>query len=167
MVNLLAACKAHGVKKVCFSDSIGSYGPSAPREGATARWLTENPMQDPGSDYGIQKRKCRDLLRAYAAEGGDTRWAVIPGVLHADATWGAGTTEYALDLILSAVEGRTPELIVPENVLLPMIYRDDLVRGLCALMDAPREALREPESGEARTPTHPVSRIAALLPGNQ
>ena len=62
----------------------------------------------PGSDYGRQKRKCRDLLRAYTAEGGDTRWAVIPGVLHADATWGAGTTEYALDLILCAVEGRVP-----------------------------------------------------------
>lgn len=151
MANLLAACKAHGVARVCFSDSIGSYGASAPRAGATGRWLTENPEQNPGSDYGVQKRKIRELLKAFAAdvEGGDTRWAVIPGVLHAEATWGAGTTEYALDAILCAVEGRVPELIVPEHELLPMVYRDDLVRGLVALMDAPREALREPECGYA------------------
>lgn len=38
--------------KICFSDSIGSYGLKAPREGATADWLVENPTQDPGSDYG-------------------------------------------------------------------------------------------------------------------
>jgi len=38
--------------KICFSDSIGSYGRSAPRNEATADWLVENPTQDPGSDYG-------------------------------------------------------------------------------------------------------------------
>jgi len=29
--------------KICFSDSIGSYGRSAPRENATADWLVANP----------------------------------------------------------------------------------------------------------------------------
>ena len=28
---------------ICFSDSIGSYGRSAPRDKATADWLVENP----------------------------------------------------------------------------------------------------------------------------
>jgi len=151
MRNLLRACEAHGVTKVCFSDSIGSFGGSSPRDGATARWLTENPAHDPGSEYGRQKARCRQLLNEFAArvDGGDTRWAVIPGVLHADPTWGAGTTEYALDVILSAAEGRPVTVAVPEDEPLPMIHRDDLVRALVLLMDAPRASLAEPDGGYA------------------
>jgi nucleoside-diphosphate-sugar epimerase len=56
---------------------------SSPRHDATARWLMENPDQDPGSDYGVQKRECRDLLHVYASQHGfDSRFIIIPGVLH-------------------------------------------------------------------------------------
>ncbi len=34
--------------KVCFTDSIGSYGSEAPREGVRAQWLVDYPHQDPG-----------------------------------------------------------------------------------------------------------------------
>ena len=34
-----------GARRICFTDSIGSFGADAPRRGATARWLTENPEQ--------------------------------------------------------------------------------------------------------------------------
>jgi UDP-glucose 4-epimerase len=106
-------------KMVCFTDSIGSFGATAPRIDVPAKWLVENPMQDPGSDYGVQKRGCRELLRKFSKliffcydinlkvcvngighveiigedHGFDTRWCVVPGVLHAEESWGAGTTE--------------------------------------------------------------------------
>lgn len=51
MRNLLAACERHGITKICFSDSIGSFGHGSPREGASARWLTQHPEHDPGSEY--------------------------------------------------------------------------------------------------------------------
>ena len=38
-------------------------------------------------------------------KGGDSRFAVIPGVLHSDHRWGAGTTEYALDAMQAAARG--------------------------------------------------------------
>ena len=38
---------------------------------------------------------------------------------------------------------------VPDGASLPMIAREDLIRGLRALMDAPRANLREPEAGYA------------------
>ena len=56
MDRVLQAMRRHGVPNICFSDSIGSYGKEAPREGATAKWLLENPGQDPGSDYGEERR---------------------------------------------------------------------------------------------------------------
>jgi threonine 3-dehydrogenase len=42
-------------------------------------------------------------MDAFARDhGGDPRFAVLPGVLHSEAVWGNGTTEYALDALLAA-----------------------------------------------------------------
>lgn len=144
--------------RLCFTDSIGSFGTSAPREAVSARWLVEHPLQDPGSDYGRQKRGCRELLRdATAQHGLDTRWAVVPGVLHTSPVWGAGTTEYALDAIAHAVRECDPlsgstaprpyACPVPVDAVLPMIHVDDLVEGLLALAAAPRSFISEPDGG--------------------
>jgi len=38
MRNVLEAMAETGVRSICFTDSIGSFGPSAPRKGCTARW---------------------------------------------------------------------------------------------------------------------------------
>jgi threonine 3-dehydrogenase len=150
MTRILRCMREAGLSRICFSDSIGSFGASAPRENATACWLTVNPQQDPGSDYGIQKRGCRELLSEYARKHGfDTRWAVIPGVLHTDASWGAGTTEYALDAMLCAARGQAYVCPVPRSSVLPMIHVDDLIDGLLRLMDAKKEDLHEPQSGYA------------------
>jgi nucleoside-diphosphate-sugar epimerase len=60
MRRLLDAMREYSVPNINFSDSIGSYGAECPRETAIpAAWLVENPKQDPGSDYGRQKRECR------------------------------------------------------------------------------------------------------------
>eukprot|EP01048_Picozoa_sp_COSAG05_P017129 COSAG05_NODE_2295_length_3264_cov_2.986730_5_plen_234_part_00 len=136
----------------CCDASVAEPDASSqsPRRGATAAWLTQNPAQDPGSDYGLQKRACRELMAEYSSRHGfDTRWAVIPGVLHSDPTWGGGTTEYALDAALSAVEGKPFRCPVPLSCPLPMIMAEDLVNGLLRLQDAPRAQLTEPEAGYA------------------
>merc|ERR1719174_1879525 len=129
----------------------------APRRGATARWLTYNPDQDPGSDYGRQKRGCRDLMAKFAKEqGGDPRFAVLPGVLHTNAVWGNGTTEYALDALLAAPHQATRHGLpiggayvcpIDPDVRLPMIFVEDLMRGLIALQEADESVLTEPQHG--------------------
>ncbi|KAH8072720.1 L-threonine 3-dehydrogenase [Aureococcus anophagefferens] len=172
MERLLRAMKEESdATRMLFSDSIGSFGGAAPREDATARWLAEHPEQDPGSDYGRQKRGCRELMKEYAtAHGFDCRWAVIPGVLHEDATWGGGTTEYALEAIRCAAEGAPFACPVPVDARLPMIHADDLVAGLLALMDAPRERLTNPEAGYALAgfsfaASELFAHLATLAPG--
>jgi len=157
MENVLSAMAEVGAKRICFTDSIGSFGATAPRSGVTARWLHENPEQDPGSDYGRQKRACRELMARFVAEhGGDSRFAVLPGVLHNNPVWGNGTTEYALDAILAAPHQQTTLGLpaggayvcpVDPDVKVPMVYVDDLMRGLVALQEADAAMLKEPECG--------------------
>eukprot|EP00946_MAST-07B_sp_MAST-7B-sp1_P001881 g1881.t1 len=157
MKNVLGAMAAVGARRICFTDSIGSFGAEAPRVNATASWLHDNPTQDPGSDYGRQKRGCRELMDHFAKEHGfDTRFAVLPGVLHDNAVWGNGTTEYALDALLTAPHQETTlglpstgAYICPidPDVKLPMVFVSDLMRGLCALQEAEESQLTEPSRG--------------------
>jgi len=157
MEKVLGAMGEVGARRICFTDSIGSFGADAPRSGATARWLTENPDQDPGSDYGRQKRGCRELMATFAKDhGGDPRFAVLPGVLHSEPVWGNGTTEYALDALLAAPHQATRLGLpttgayvcpVDPDVTMPMVFVDDLMRGLIALQEADEELLTEPQHG--------------------
>lgn len=146
MKNTLAAMQKVGCRRICFTDSIGSFGATAPRDDASASWLVDNPTQDPGSDYGIQKRRVRELLNEFRVKhNGDPRVAVLPGVLHSAPVWGNGTTEYALDALLAASRGRVYDCPIEPDTQLPMVYVEDLMRGLVALQYAKEEELREPE----------------------
>jgi nucleoside-diphosphate-sugar epimerase len=157
MQNVLSSMAEVGARKICFTDSIGSFGASSPRTGATARWLHENPSQDPGSDYGRQKKACRELMAQFTREhGGDSRFAVLPGVLHTNTVWGNGTTEYALDALLNAPHQQTKHGLpaagayvcpIDPEVRIPMVFVDDLMRGLVALQEADESVLTEPERG--------------------
>lgn len=149
MRNVLWGMYEARVKKVMFTDSIGSFGETAPRQECTASWLVGNPLQDPGSDYGRQKRGVRRLLKEFWLNGGDPRFAVLPGVLHSESAWGGGTTEYALEALLAAAKQESFVCPIDPNVRLPMIYVDDLMRGLLALQDADESHLKEPERGYA------------------
>ena len=60
-------------------------------------------------------------------------FAIIPGVLHDDESWGDGTTEYVLEAIKCAAYRQTYNCIIHPNEPLPMILRKDLVRGLSLL----------------------------------
>jgi len=146
MRNVLKAMREVGCRRICFTDSIGSFGGTSPRDDVAARWLVDNPTQDPGSDYGHQKRACRELLDEFATQhGGDPRVAVLPGVLHSEPGWGNGTTEYARDSMLAATRGRPYDCPIDAGVTLPMVYVDDLMRGLLALQYAREDELLEPQ----------------------
>mmetsp|Transcript_52463 Transcript_52463/g.67281 ORF Transcript_52463/g.67281 Transcript_52463/m.67281 type:complete len:362 (+) Transcript_52463:41-1126(+) len=150
LINAMIKYNVSESTRILFSDSIGSFGSEAPRNEATAKWLIENPVQDPGSEYGRQKRKCREMLQSSKY---DTRWGIIPGVLHDDHTWGDGTTEYALGAIKAFHDAYQREGVpsydcpVHDSSMLPMIHISDLVSGLVALMETHKSMLTEPTSG--------------------
>lgn len=151
MKSILAAMSKYNVNKICFSDSIGSFGNGSPRYDCPANFLISNPNHDSGSSYGLQKSKCRQLLKefSYKDKENDTRFAVIPGVLHGSPKWGDGTTEYALEALKFGVYSSNKEYHcpVPLTKPLPMIYIDDLIQGLYLLMVTKKKYLHEPENG--------------------
>jgi threonine 3-dehydrogenase len=171
MRNLLNAMKDLGLNRIFFSDSIGSFGRSSPREGVSANWLVSHPEQDPGSDYGAQKRRCRELMTEYSENHGfDSRFVIIPGVLHGDKVWSGGTTEYALDAIWAAHQGEHYTCPVPADVKLPMIFIDDLTSGMTAISVADGESLTEPQrgyclAGFSFSPTQLFTEIQKHIPG--
>jgi len=59
--------------------------------------------------------------------------------------WGNGTTEYALDALLAASRGQSFACPIDPQVCLPMVYVDDLMRGLLALQFAREDELQEPQ----------------------
>jgi hypothetical protein len=79
--------------------------------------------------------------------GGDPRFAVLPGVLHTQPVWGNGTTEYALDALLAASRNLPFACPIDLEVVLPMVFVDDLMRGLVALQFAKESELQEPQRG--------------------
>ena len=148
---LLSVMGRCGVHRICFSDSIGSYGSDAPRIGCTARWLIDHPEQDPGSVYGSQKRKCRHMMKKWVDENEQrsSRFAIIPGVLHTDDSWGDGTTEYVLEALKAAAYGTKYVCPIALDQTLPMVMRDDLVHGLYFLTFASESQIQEPQGGYA------------------
>lgn len=147
MKNILQVMKEYNVNKIIFADSVASYGPSGPRKDAPARWLIENPAEAPSSDIGRQKKECRQLLKQFTEAGGDGRFAVIPSVLHIEAVWGRGLTSYPLDAMRCAIDGLPYVCPIDPTKPLPMIYADDLIRGLLDLADTPDNMLYEPAKG--------------------
>jgi len=81
---------------------------------------------------------------------------VLPGVLHNNPVWGNGTTEYALDALLSAPHQQVKHGLpaggayvcpIDPETRLPMVHVEDLMRGLVALQEADEARLVEPEQG--------------------
>ena len=151
MKNVLEAMKKFKVRKLCFSDSIGSFGKGSPPEQlpSPASWSPTQIMTL--APHMANKAACRRLMKDFSDfdPRNDTRFAVIPGVLHNSSEWGDGTTEYALDALKfgSYSSNKVYHCPVPLNKNLPMIYIDDLVNGLYLLMVTKKKYLKEPAHG--------------------
>lgn len=99
---------------------------------------------------------------------------ILPGVLHNERVWGNGTTEYALDALLAATHQGFKHGLpasgpfvcgVQPDVMLPMIYSTDLMRGLIALQVAgPGSPSCAPACKAMPAPDPPPSPLASYLP---
>ena len=112
--------------------SIGSFGPNAPKDGTP-----QDTIQQPRTMYGVTKVTGELLSNYYALKFGvDTRSVRFPGLISYVTPPGGGTTDYAVDIYYSAVQGKKFVCPIAAGTLMDMMYMPDALRAAIEIMEA-------------------------------
>ena len=112
--------------------SIGSFGPNAPKDGTP-----QDTIQQPRTMYGVTKVTGELLSNYYALKYGvDTRSVRFPGLISYVTPPGGGTTDYAVDIYYSAVQGKKFSCPIAAGTLMDMMYMPDALRAAIEIMEA-------------------------------
>ena len=134
--NVLESAQQWKNCRVFFPSSIAVFGPPLPVR------VDESQVLTPTTSYGISKA-AGEMWGDYASQhfGVDVRCLRLPGVIGYQTLPGGGTTDYAVDIFHKAVRGEKFTCFLAPHTRLPMIYMDDVLRGITELMEAPKEVL--------------------------
>ena len=128
--------------KVYLPSSIAVFGPDAPKHAPQVTDL------NPTTVYGETKVTGEALALEYRKKYGvDARGIRDPGLVSYKAAAGGGTTDYAVEIFHSAIDGGNYECFVRADTRLPMLYMDDAIRATISLMDAPTDSLGPSRAG--------------------
>lgn len=131
LFNVLEACRESGAALFCPS-SIAAFGPSTPRDPTP-----QDTLQRPTSMYGVTKVAGELLCDYYHARFGvDARGLRYPGIVSWAHPPGGGTTDFAVEIYVGAVESGRYTCFVDAKTQLDMMYMDDAVRAAIELMEA-------------------------------
>jgi threonine 3-dehydrogenase len=134
-VNVLEACRLHGVRQLMFTSSIAVYGPGLPDPTPD-----EVPLA-PATMYGVTKVAGEMLGGYYARKYGlDFRGVRFPGLISASLP-GGGSSDYALFMYVDGLRHGFYEAFCRADTRIPLMYMTDAVRALVELSAAPREPL--------------------------
>jgi len=126
------------VKSVIIPSSIAVYGPGISRDmvGSTVPTI-------PQTMYGISK-VTGELLGNYFNRkfGVDVRGLRYPGLISYEAVPTAGTTDYAVDMFIHAVNDVPYSCYLRPDTFLPMMYMPDAMRAILMLSDSAPGDLR-------------------------
>ena len=136
LVNVLQVAAELGCR-VFTPSSIAAFGPETPRDPAP-----QSTVQRPTTMYGVTKVAGELLCDYYHARFGvDARGLRFPGLISHTAPPGGGTTDYAVDIFLAALDtGRYTCFLGPDTGM-DMVYMPDAIRAIVELMEAPSEVL--------------------------
>ena len=134
--DLLKSAYQEHVSSVIIPSSIAVYGPGISRDmvGSTVPTI-------PQTMYGISK-VTGELLGNYFNRkfGVDVRGLRYPGLISYEAVPTAGTTDYAVDMFIHAVDDLPYSCYLRPDTFLPMMYMPDAMRAILMLSDsAPRD----------------------------
>ncbi|HUH03473.1 MAG TPA: NAD-dependent epimerase/dehydratase family protein [Kofleriaceae bacterium] len=134
-VNVLEACREHGVRQLMFTSSIAVYGPGLPDP------TPEDVPLAPATMYGITK-VAGELLAGYYARkyGLDVRGVRFPGLISASLP-GGGSSDYALFMYVDGLRTGAYEAFCRADTRIPLMYMTDAVRALIELSAAPPDRL--------------------------
>jgi nucleoside-diphosphate-sugar epimerase len=137
LLNVLDIAKEEKLTKVYWPSSIAVFGPTSPKQNCPQKTIIE-----PSTVYGISKYAgefwCNYYFNKY---GVDVRSMRYPGLISYKSAPGGGTTDYAVEIYLEALEHKKYECFLEEDTYLPMMYMPDAIRATIELMEAPAEKI--------------------------
>lgn len=133
LLNVLDIAREENLHKVYWPSSIAVFGPTSPRINCPQKTVIE-----PITVYGISKYAgefwCNYYYQRY---GVDVRSLRYPGLISYKSAPGGGTTDYAVEIYLEALESKKYTCFLEEDTYLPMMYMPDAIRATLELMNAP------------------------------
>ena len=165
LLNVLDIAREEKLHKVYWPSSIAVFGPTSPKENCPQQTIIE-----PITVYGISKYAgefwCNYFYQRY---GVDVRSIRYPGLISYKSSPGGGTTDYAVEIFLEALEENHYTSFLKENTYLPMMYMPDAIRATIELMEAPKDKISVRTSynlsGVSFSPAEIAQAIKKHIPG--
>ena len=137
LLNVLDIAKEEGLHKIYWPSSIAVFGPTSPKKDCPQKTIIE-----PSTVYGISKYAGEFWCNYYYNKYGvDVRSLRYPGLISYKSAPGGGTTDYAVEIFLEALEEKKYQCFLNEDTYLPMMYMPDAIRATIELMEAPKEKI--------------------------
>jgi nucleoside-diphosphate-sugar epimerase len=138
LLNVLDISREEQIHKVYWPSSIAVFGPTSPRINCPQQTVIE-----PITVYGISKYAGEFWCNYYHSRWGvDVRSIRYPGLISYKSAPGGGTTDYAVEMFLEALEEKKYECFLKEDTYLPMMYMPDAIKATLELMEAPESKIK-------------------------
>lgn len=139
LINALEVTRQHKVSRVVVPSSIAAFGPDAPKENTP-----DKTILNPTTMYGVTKVAGEKLIQyyhfKYGVEGRSLRY---PGIISSETLPGGGTTDYAVDLYINAVQNKPYVCYIEEDTPLPFMYMPDAIKAIINLAFADPKKLTQ------------------------
>jgi nucleoside-diphosphate-sugar epimerase len=137
LLNVLDIAREEKLHKVYWPSSIAVFGPTSPKQNCPQKTVIE-----PTTVYGISKYAGEFWCNYYHQRFGvDVRSIRYPGLISYKSAPGGGTTDYAVEIYIEALENKKYNCFLAEDTYLPMMYMPDAIRATLELMDAPADQI--------------------------
>lgn len=137
LFNVLDAAREKKISKIFWPSSIAVFGPTTPKVKTEQSAITE-----PTTVYGISKLAGERWCAYYHEQYGmDIRSLRYPGLISYKTAPGGGTTDFAVEIFIDAINKGSYDCFIAADTELPMMYMDDAIRGTLELMQADTESI--------------------------
>jgi nucleoside-diphosphate-sugar epimerase len=132
LFNVLNLAKEKKINKIFWPSSIAVFGTNTPKEKTP-----QHTLMEPSTVYGISKQTGERWCSYYHAKYGvDVRSVRFPGIISWKTQPGGGTTDYAVEIYVKAIEKGSYTSFLKKGTTLPMMFMDDAIRAAIELMES-------------------------------
>ena len=132
LFNALNLAKDKKIDKLFWPSSIAVFGTNTPKE-----QTPQHTLMEPSTVYGISKQTGERWCAYYHSKYGvDVRSVRFPGLISWKTQPGGGTTDYAIEIYVKALEKGSYSCFLKKGTKLPMMFMDDAIRAAIELMES-------------------------------